>query len=356
MDKMTHAKFNFNNFLLAISSGIDNAIEKNKHNIPYSSLRVAYIALKIASFNDFSKQDLSDITSYIILSKHHLDTRILKQFPFINFAIFENDTLHNILHLCDAVENHLEMKNNFVVNKSEIISLAESLLLDEVIQENFLYLAENESFWLDLASLQRLPFFILDMLEDTTLELEYDKLLLIGKTIEQIIYKYANRTSKHSINELLSVMAKLYNFDNKDTSRFILSGYLHRIGLLKIPKEIITKRDSLTPLEYDTIKSVPYYSKEILSMIFGFDDIAKLVATYYEKLDGSGYPYHIEGNELSLKERVCAVLCIYQAMSEMRPYRETLSQNEIFKILEEDGKGRRLDISVIKDLKTIIDM
>jgi HD-GYP domain-containing protein (c-di-GMP phosphodiesterase class II) len=353
MDKMTHAKFNFNNFLLAISSGIDNAIEKNKNNIQYSSLRVVYIALKIASFNDFSKQDLSDIMSFIILSKHDIDTETLKQFPFINFAIFENNTLQNILHLCDAVENNIEINNNFVVNKSEIISLIEALVCDEVIQENFLYLAENESFWLDVASLQRLPFFILDMLEDTTLEIEYEKLLLIGKTIEQIVYKYANRTSKYSISKLLTAMATLYNFDNKDSSRFILSGYLHLIGLLKIPKGTIIKKDLLTPLEYDTIKSVPYYSKEILSMIFGFDDITKLVATYYEKLDGSGYPYHVEGNELSLKERVCGILCIYQAMSEERPYREALSQNEIFKILEEEGKGGRLDISVIKDLKTI---
>jgi HD-GYP domain-containing protein (c-di-GMP phosphodiesterase class II) len=250
------------------------------------------------------------------------------------------------------VENNLDIKNSFVVNKSDVLNMVEELELDEIIKENFLYLGEVESFWLDLVSL-RLPFFILDMLEDSTIEIEYEKLLLIAKEVSEIIYKYSHRTFNTNLVENLSTMCKIYNFDNKDTSRVILSGYLCNIGLLKIPQTLLLKSDRLDELEYEIIKSAPYYTKEILSMIFGFDDITKLASNYCEKLDGSGYPYHLGGNELSLKDRLLIILYLYQSLSEARSYRKAFSTNDIFKILEDEVILGRIDSSVVNDLKAI---
>jgi len=356
MDKLTHTKFNLNNFLLAISNGIDCAIKKNKNGIPYSSQRVAFVALKIASLNGFTKIHLSDILSFVILSKQATIVNKETIFPFFDTEILKSKIVEQIIMLSEMVESSIEIKDNFISNKFEMLNTIEELELDEVgemIKENFLYLGEMESFWFDLLS-PRLPFFILDMLEDTTIEIGYDQLLLIGKEISKIIYNYSHRIFNTRLVENLSSICKLYNFDNKDTSRVLLSGYLYNIGLLRIPQNILLKREKLTPIEYEIVKSAPYYTQEILSMVFGFDDITKLASKYAEKLDGSGYPYHLNGNELTLKDRVFSLLSLYQALSEERVYRDSFDKNEIVTILEEDGKLGRLDSSVIKDIKAIL--
>lgn len=353
MDKMTHTKFNLNNFLLAISSGIDCAVERNQNNISYSSQRVAFITMKIASFNDFTKRNLSDILSFTILSKHYTNMKSLESFPFDNLDIFRDELMKQIIFLAETVEENIDIKENFIINKLVIIEKIEALNIDEVIKENFFYLGESESFWLDLVSL-RLPFFILDFLEDTTLEISYDELLLIVKEMSKIVYSYTQREFNTNLIDNLLKMAKIYNFDNKDSSRLLLCGYLYNIGLLKIPQEIIVKKGKLEQLEYDKMKSAPYYTKEILSMIYGFDDIAKLASSYCEKLDGSGYPYHLAGNELALKDRLLITLCLYQALGEERNYRRIFSKNEIFKILEDEASFGRIDSSVVNDLKAIL--
>ncbi len=353
MDKMTHTKFNFNNFLLAVSDGIDNIVDKNTSDIDYSSKRVGYIALKIASFNDFSKENLSDILSYIILSKQTIDDDTFKSFPFIDFEIFDNELVQQIISLSQKVEMSMDIENGFVVNKAFIIKNIEESEVDEVIKENFLYLAEMESFWLDLVS-DRLPFFILDMLDDTTIEISFDRLLLIAKEISKIVYGYTNRIFKDELVVILEKMCKVYNFDNKDTSRVLLSGYLCDIGLLKIPQNIFLKKDTLTELEYDIVKSAPYFTKQILSTIFGFDDIAKLASNYCERIDGSGYPYQIAGNELSLKDRLLAVCYLYQTLQEERNCRESYEKEEIFKIIYEEVLAGRVDSSIVKDLRAIV--
>jgi HD-GYP domain-containing protein (c-di-GMP phosphodiesterase class II) len=354
MDKMTHTKFNLNNFLLAISGSIDNVTEKNKNSIPYSSQIASFIALKIASFNDFTKENLSDILSYIILSKHNIEGDKLDKFPFIDIEIVKNELFQQILSLSQRVEMNIDIKNGFVVNKAFIIKNIEELEIDEVIKENFFYLAEMESFWLDLVS-ERLPFFILDILEDTTIEISFDGLLLIAKEISKIVYHYTNRIFRDELVTVLEKMCKVYNFDNKDTSRVLLSGYLCDIGLLKLPQDVFLKKERLNDLEYDIVKSAPYFTKQILSMIFGFDDIAKLASNYCERVDGSGYPYQVAGNELSLKDRLLAISYLYQALYEDRSYRKNYTKDEIFKILEEDAILGKLDVSIVQDLKAIVE-
>ncbi len=350
---MTHTKFNLNNFLLAISDCIDNIIEKNKNNIPYSSQRVSFIALKIASFNEFTKANLSDILSHIIVSKHTLEDSKLRSFPFVDFEIFNNELLKQIIVLSDCVEKNIEIDNRFVVNKAYIVKQIEELEIDDILKENFFYLAEIESFWLDLVS-YRVPFLILDMLEDTTIEISYERLLLIAKEISKIVYSYTNRVFKDESIVILEKMCKVYNFDDKDTSRVLLSGYLCDIGLLKIPQYIFFKQEKLDDTQYDMIKSAPYFTKQTLSMIFGFDDIAKLASNYCERVDGTGYPYQTAGNELSLKDRVLSISYLYQALREERSYRGSYKKEEIFKIIEEEVLMDRIDSSIAQDLKAII--
>ncbi len=348
MDKMTHVKFNLDNFLLSLSGALDNCIEKNRFDTPYHSLRIVFIALKIGEFNQLKKEDLSDLLSYIILMRHFSQEEIFSNFPLNDLAFFENQLVKDIVTLSGEVEKNIELSNQVVVNKPYISKCIENLNIDEIVKENFFYLADMESFWLDLRS-SRLPFFILDLLEDNTIEISYKDLLKIAKMISQIVYRYSHRKYNERIIENLSAMTKVYLFDSKDSARMLLCGYLYNVGILKIPQGLFQKKGELDEVEYEIIKSIPYFTKEILSMVYGFDDLAKLTATAQERIDGSGYPYHIEGNELALKDRLLAIAILDQALSEERSYRDCFDEKERCVILLEAAKEGRLDISIVQD-------
>ena len=70
MDKMTHVKFNLNNFLMAYSLPLDATIDANKYKIPYASRRVSYISLKLGILSNLNASQKSDIFSYALVVKN----------------------------------------------------------------------------------------------------------------------------------------------------------------------------------------------------------------------------------------------------------------------------------------------
>ncbi len=348
MDKMTHVKFNGDNFALSLSDMMDQIMPKNNYGIDWNSLRVCFIALRIAQFNQFSKEQMSDILSFAVFEKHFTDNEERDIFPWIDNSLFANKIFQEIMAIALFVEENLDIKNNFLQNKREIVQHIEVLDIDEIIKENFLYLAELEIFWLELISL-RLPFLILDMLDDHTIEISYKKLHTVGRFIAKTIYRYIQKEYDEKFIQNLRNMCAIFNFDAKDTSRVILCGYFYNIGVLKIPVEIVLKQDTLNEVEDDIVKSIPYFSREVLSMIYGFDDIAKLASNYQERIDGSGYPSHLSGSDLPLKDRIFQIVILYQTKRE-----EKIENNEIFRLLENEADKGRIDKTILKTFQTII--
>ena len=344
MDKMTHTKFNLNNFLMSLSSSLDNTISNNKHNIKYSSKRLAYIAVNIASKQNLQAIDISDIFSYSIIYANKIASTNLKNFPFNNLSILENKEISTIVKIAYEIEQSLDIQNNIIVNKEDIIKSFSSTYTDELFN--------TINFWFDLTSTYQLPFFIFNHIHDFTQEIHFDKLILLTNTINDIIYNYANRTYLNPINKKCKLICDFYGLDAKDTARMIISSNLINIGLLHIPLNILKKDSKLSASEYDIMKSAPYHTNSVLSQVFGFDDIAFLASSAYEKLDGSGYPLKLEANKLSLKNRIICILFIYQALSEKRSYRDAYLKDEIINILKkEDGK---LDTSLFSDIFNIL--
>jgi len=187
------------------------------------------------------------------------------------------------------------------------------------------------------------------MLDDHTIEISYKKLHTVGRFIAKTIYRYIQKEYDEKFIQNLRNMCAIFNFDAKDTSRVILCGYFYNIGVLKIPVEIVLKQDTLNEVEDDIVKSIPYFSREVLSMIYGFDDIAKLASNYQERIDGSGYPSHLSGSDLSLKDRIFQIVILYQTKRE-----EKIENNEIFRLLENEADKGRIDKTILKTFQTMI--
>ena len=126
-----------------------------------------------------------------------------------------------------------------------------------------------------------------------------------------------------------------------------MAGVIHDIGKISVPAEILSKPGILTDPEFSLIKTHPRVGYDILKEIEFPWDIAQIVLQHHERLDGSGYPHGLSGENILLEARILAVADVVEAMASHRPYRPALG---IEKALEEisDRKGRAYDSDVVK--------
>lgn len=103
-----------------------------------------------------------------------------------------------------------------------------------------------------------------------------------------------------------------------------VAALLHDIGKINVPAELLAKPGRLNDIEFALIKCHPQMGYEILKQI-PFDwPVADIVLQHHERLDGSGYPQGINGQQICLEARIIAVADVVEAMSAHRPYRAAL--------------------------------
>lgn len=104
-----------------------------------------------------------------------------------------------------------------------------------------------------------------------------------------------------------------------------LAGLIHDVGKVRIPVEILTHPDGLSRAEFALIKMHPLVGYDILNIIESTGEIAQIVYQHHERMDGSGYPAGISGENIVLEARILAVADVVEAMISHRPYRSALS-------------------------------
>lgn len=116
-----------------------------------------------------------------------------------------------------------------------------------------------------------------------------------------------------------------------------VAGSIHDLGKISVPAEILSKPSTLTAIEFGLIKTHPDVGYEILKPIQFPWPIAEMVRQHHERMDGSGYPRGLKGDEILLEARILAVADVVEAISSHRPYRPALG---LEKAMEELKRGR----------------
>ncbi len=134
-----------------------------------------------------------------------------------------------------------------------------------------------------------------------------------------------------------------------------IGGVLHDIGKIAIPETILTKPGELKEVEWDMIKSHPEvgYNQILEDTDFPWP-VAEMTLHHHERLDGSGYPDGLEGDELTTEVRILGAVDVVEAMSTRRPYREARTKERTLGVLE-DEKGTKLDPEVVDILVDMIE-
>jgi putative nucleotidyltransferase with HDIG domain len=116
-----------------------------------------------------------------------------------------------------------------------------------------------------------------------------------------------------------------------------VAGSLHDLGKIAVPTEILSKPGRLTELEFAIIKTHPQVAFNILRPLEFPGKINDIIMQHHERLNGSGYPYGLDGEEILLEAKILGVADVLEAMCSHRPYRPALG---IEKALEEISKNR----------------
>jgi PAS domain S-box-containing protein len=124
-----------------------------------------------------------------------------------------------------------------------------------------------------------------------------------------------------------------------------IAASIHDIGKLSIPAEILSKPTKLSNLEFSLIKEHSLSGYEMLKDVESPWPLAQIVYQHHERMDGSGYPRNLKGDEILLEARIMAVADVVEAMASHRPYRAALGINVALEEIEKN-KGILYDNAV----------
>jgi len=182
------------------------------------------------------------------------------------------------------------------------------------------------------------------------MDVESETIMGLAKLTAGIIDYKSPFTRKHSVQIANRAwhMSGHYGFDTAKRAKVFLAASLHDIGKLSTPNEILDKPGKLTDSEFLTIKDHVKCTYDLLSEITGFEEICRWASTHHEKLDGTGYPFGKNSEELDFIDRLLACTDIYQAVSEERPYHPRRSHGETMPILWNMADKGFIDYEITK--------
>ncbi len=244
-----------------------------------------------------------------------------------------------VLHLADRVDILLHTSLPYKAQLEGVIrqltALSGSVFMPEVL-EAFIRVSKKEVLWLDLdhLSLHNLLTEALDVEEHLMLDL--DLLEGLALTFSKIIDFRSPFTRSHSqgVGMVAYAISKHLGFDHEKCVKLKIAGYLHDIGKIGIPTELIDKKGALTPHEYEQIKAHSYYTHLILSEIPGLHDIVHWASAHHENHQGTGYPYKLTHHELSLETDIITYSDVFCALLETRPYRGEMQKPELISAMK----------------------
>lgn len=164
-----------------------------------------------------------------------------------------------------------------------------------------------------------------------------DQVLLQSQSLEQLVMDtvgltialrethdpytvgHESRVSKYAVE-----IAQELNLNEEQIKGIQVGSSLHDTGKIAVPLQILIKPGKLTPLEFEHIKTHPIVGYNLLSKVNFPWPVAEMTQQHHERIDGSGYPFGLKEDQISIEAKIIAVADVVEAMSSHRPYRPSL--------------------------------
>lgn len=151
---------------------------------------------------------------------------------------------------------------------------------------------------------------------------------------------------QRSVADLARAIGKQMGISKNTIDGIRMAGSVHDLGKMSIPAEILSHPGKLNKIEMTLVQNHPKTGYNILKDIKFPWPVAKIVLQHHERMDGSGYPQGMKGEDILLEARILAVADVVEAMDSHRPYRPALGIEAALKEIEEN-KGRLYDPAAV---------
>ena len=248
--------------------------------------------------------------------------------------------------------------DNVINHKSEILAGFRHLPKDAVapdVYEAFLHVARTDGFWISLY-----PNFLDAALSPLHLKPGHERpatlaqMRNVGTLISRLVDIKSHFTHDHSerVSVIAVDLAERLGLDATTTKELELAALLHDVGKQSAPERVLSKPGALDDKERAIIKRHTIGSEMVLKMLFPEHRLVTWAANHHEKLDGSGYPFGLSGDELDIPSRILTVSDIFQALTQERPYRGRMSCDDAMDLMGTMVAKGELDAQVFQALNS----
>lgn len=226
---------------------------------------------------------------------------------------------------------------------------------DPILTDAFERVAKNPEFWHALNA-KDVGSKVLT-LEPSVHEVPVDDDYLddIAAAFGQVVDSKSPYTSGHSERVALytDMIAEALELSSERRRWLKRGALLHDVGKLGVSNSVLDKAGKLDISEWDEVKLHASYTETILSRISVFSELAKVAASHHEKLDGTGYPRGLKGDEIALETRIITTADIFDAITAERPYRGAIPIPKTLEMMAEN-LHTAIDVRCFEALKVAI--
>jgi putative two-component system response regulator len=160
---------------------------------------------------------------------------------------------------------------------------------------------------------------------------------------------HCERLARHAV-----ALGKALGLDDDDLQALNRGGFLHDVGKVGVPDAVLLKQGPLTPDEFELMKRHPDIGDSLCAPLQSLRAVRPIVRFHHERLDGSGYPLGLRGEEVPLLAQIVGIADVYDALTTSRPYRRALSHQEAaHHLIEHAAAGKFLRVHVDTFLKIV---
>ena len=307
---------------------IDKLIQFETKNVCEHSI-YGYLILELSEIMG----DMADVILY-----HHTP------WNKINGISADKKEMANLIFLADRVEI-------YVRSKQEPIDM-------EMLKKHQFYSEENLELFVDADQKYDLQKRLMDgsFINDTEkylyrAEFSEEELKKWIRMVAFLIDFRSESTVTHTITMVSAsvAIANKMGLSKQQIDEIYTGAYIHDLGKIAIPVDILEKPGKLTFDEMEVMKTHILLTGNIIRGHVN-DNVYKIAMRHHEKINGKGYPYGIEDEEMTLAEKIVAVADIYSALSGTRSYKEKFEKEKIISIMEQMAEQSQNDSEVIRVL------
>ena len=218
--------------------------------------------------------------------------------------------------------------------------------------EVFREVSQAPAFWLNATS-KRIYAILGQEADWPTLFIDEAAVEGIAQVFGRLVDCLSPWTGTHSAGVAAAAvaLAERLNLSPREQVLMRAAGYLHDLGKVTVPSGILDKHAKLTEQEWAILQGHSYHTFRILDTIGGMPQISEWAAFHHERLDGKGYPFGHQAEDLTLGARIMAVADTFTAISEDRPYRKGMDNDEALRVLMKLAGSRGLDGQIVEVLR-----